>query len=106
MRIRSQADINALCERQLSTGGWFNFSHTFKRLRHTQAFVFETNTHFILLSCCQYVALISKTDDILYDVAEKTLCRNAKIDNHIDMFEQDYSKHDGGCQARFTWVAV
>lgn len=106
MRIKSQADINALCETQLSRCDWFNQSHTFKRLRHTQAFVFETDAYFILLSEGQYVALISKTDDILYDVAEKTLWRNAKIDNQIDKFEEDYSKHDGGCQARFTWVAI
>lgn len=106
MRTRSQADINALCENQLSTVGWFHMSHNFKRLRHTQAFILETDAHFILLSGGQYVALINKADDILYDVAEKTLWRSAKIDNQIDKFEQDCSKHDGGCQARFTWVAV
>lgn len=106
MRIRSQADINSLCENQLSSVAWFSMTHNFKRLRRTQAFVLETSAHYILLSGCQYVALISKADDILYDVAEKTLWRNAKIENQIDKFEQDYSKHDGGCQARFTWVAV
>lgn len=106
MKTRSQADINALCENQLSSVSWFGKTHNFKRLRHTQAFVLETDAYFILLSEGQYVALISKTDDILYDVAEKTLWRNAKIDNQIDKFEEDYSKHDGGCQARFTWVAI
>lgn len=35
-----------------------------------------------------------------------TLWRNAKIDNQIDKFDQDYGRSDGGCQARFTWVAV
>lgn len=106
MRIRSQADINFLCENQLSSVQRFNTTRHFKRLRHTQAFVLETDKHYILLTEGQYVALISKADGVLYDVAEKTLWRNAKIDNQIDKFEQDYSKHDGGCQARFTWVAV
>lgn len=106
MRIRSQADINAMCEIQLSSVGWFGKTYNCKRLRHTQAFVVETGAHFVLLAEGKYVALISKTSDILYDVAEKTLWRNAKIDNQIDKFEQDYSKHDGGCQARFTWAAV
>ena len=106
MKIRTQHDINALCENVLSSVGWYHMSHNFKRLRYTQAFVLETEAHYILLSSGQYVALISKADDILYDVAEKTLWRNAKIDNQIDKFEQDYSKHDGGCQARFTWVAL
>lgn len=106
MKIRTQREINALCENELSSVGLFHMSHTFKRLRRTSAFVCETDKHYILLSGGQYVALISKTGDILFDVAEKTLWRNAKIDNQIDKFEQDYSKHDGGCQARFTWVAV
>lgn len=106
MKIRTQQEINTLCENELSSIGWFHMSHTFKRLRRTSAFVCETDKHYILLSGGQYVALISKTDDVLFYVAEKTLWRNAKIDNQIDKFVQDYGRSDGGCHARFTWVAV
>ena len=106
MKTISQREINTLCENELSCIDLLHNSHKWRRFRYTSACVTETDSHFILLAGCQVIAIISKADNILFDVAEKTFYRSRKIDKQIDKFEQDFGMFDGGCQTKYIWVAV
>lgn len=77
-----------------------------KRLRRSQAFVYETEHYFYLKSYNTFVALIDKTTDTCYDVLRMVYGYTATSAQHIAKFRADYGQHNGGCQQSYMYKGV
>lgn len=70
----------------------------FERLRTCQAWVYETENYFLLLSYRTFVACIRKDNDILYDVLRTEYGYTSTSSHHICKFAKDYSAGKYGCE--------
>lgn len=71
-----------------------------KRLRSCTAWVFETESFYILKSYETYVACIRKYDDILYDALRIAYGYTATSAQHISKFAHDYGAGKWGVTER------
>ena len=74
-----------------------------KRLRHCQAWVYETPKYYILKSYNTVVAFIVKDKDILVDVLRHVYGYSVTSAQHIAKFNTDYGKAKYGCVQRITY---
>lgn len=73
------------------------------RLRHCQAYVYETAFYYVLRSYNTVVAIISKRDMTLYDFSRYVYGYTATTAQHIAKFANEYGISPSD---RYTWKEV
>lgn len=76
------------------------------RLRTCQAWVYETEHYYILLSYNTFIACISKKTGYLYDLLRKEYGYTATSVQHITKFSHDYGFSACGCEKRYVWREI
>ena len=74
-----------------------------KRLRSSQAWVYETADYYFLASYNTVVAFIEKTTDTCYDVLRHVYGYTATSAQNIAKFDHDYGYGKWGCEHRMTY---
>ena len=107
MKRAEQEIINELCYyayesaiREMSSEH-IGFSDC-KCLRSLSAWVYETTHYYILKSYCNFVAVLDKKLDILYDVHRTVYGYSSSSAHHIAKFNSDYSSAKGGTEYVYT----
>ena len=77
-----------------------------KRLRHSAAWVHETDDFYFLRSYDTIVAFIDKSTDTLYDVLRYVYGYTATSAQHISKFDHDYGAGKWGCARRLTYYPI
>ena len=91
MTRQEQLIINDYCEKEISNVV-FELLHflTVNRLRTCKAYVYETNSYYVLRSYASYVAFIRKSDGECFDVLRMVYGYSSTSANHIVKFKNDY----------------
>ena len=74
-----------------------------KRLRASQAWVYETADYYFLVSYYTLVAFIDKTTDTCYDILRYVYGFTSTSAQHIAKFATDYGNGKWGCEYRMTY---
>lgn len=77
-----------------------------KRLRASQAYVFETENYFFLKSHNTFVAFINKTTDTCYDILRKVCGYTTTSAQHIVKFCDDYGQQNRACHQSYMYKRV
>lgn len=77
-----------------------------KRLRSSQAFVYETEHYYFLKSYGTFVAFVDKAADTCYDILRMVYSYNATSAQHIWKFRADYGQQNGGCHQSYMYKEV
>ena len=102
MTRREQLIINDYCEREISiVSGELGKVLSVRRLHKCQAYVYETDSYYLLKSYATFVAFIRKYDGECFDILRNVHGYSANIAQHIAKFKNDY--HAVSTQ---TWRAV
>lgn len=102
MTRREQLIINDYCEREITiVESELANVVSVKRLRTCNAYVYETNSYYILKSYSTFVAFIRKKDCECFDILRNVYGYTATSAQHIAKFKNDY--HAKSCQ---TWREV
>ena len=102
MTRREQMIINDYCERETAIAV-IELTNIKKvaRLRECTAFVYETESYYVLRSYSTYVAFIRKSDGTCFDILRAVYGYTATSAQHIAKFKTDY--HAESCQ---VWRVV
>lgn len=97
MTRQEQLIINDYCEREISiVESELANVVSVKRLRTCSAYVYETDSYYILKSYSTVVAFIRKGDCECFDILRKVYGYTATSAQHIAKFKNDY--HAKSCQ--------
>lgn len=89
MTRREQLIINDYCEREIPIVESENVVSV-KRLRTCNAYVYETDSYYILKSYSTFVAFIRKSDCECFDILRKVYGFTSTSAQHIAKFKNDY----------------
>ena len=102
MTRREQLIINDYCEREIPiVESELANIVSVKRLRTCRAYVYETDSYYILKSYATVVAFIRKYDCECFDVLRRVYGYTATSAQHIAKFKNDYN-----AASRQTWREV
>ena len=91
MTRREQLIINDYCEREIPiVESELANIVSVKRLRTCQAYVYETDSYYILKSYSTFVAFIRKGDCECFDILRNVYGYSATSAHHIAKFKNDY----------------
>lgn len=91
MTRQEQLIINDYCEREiLKVGAELGKVLTVGRLRKCQAYVYETDSYYLLKSYSSFVAFIRKSDGECFDILRNVYGYTATSAQHIAKFKHDY----------------
>lgn len=91
MTRREQLIINDYCEREiLMVSAELGKVLSVQRLRKSQAYVYETDSYYLLKSYATFVAFIRKSDGECFDILRNVYGYSATSAQHIAKFKKDY----------------
>ena len=91
MTRREQLIINDYCEREISiVNAELGKILSVRRLHKCQAYVYETDSYYLLKSYSTYVAFIRKSDCECFDILRNVYGYTATSAQHIAKFKNDY----------------
>ena len=92
MTRREQLIINDYCERELQN---VNFELgkvlSVRRLHKCQAYVYETDSYYVLKSYATFVAFIRKSDSEFFDILRYVYGYTSATAHQISKFKNDYN---------------
>ena len=95
MTRREQLIINDYCEREIPiVSAELGKVLSLRRLRKSQAYVYETDSYYLLKSYATFVAFIRKSDGECFDVLRNLYGYSATSAQHIAKFRHDYNAID------------
>ena len=95
MTRQEQLIINDYCEREIPiVESEIANVVSVKRLRTCQAYVYETDSYYILKSYSTVVAFIRKDDCECFDILRKVYGFTSTSSQHIAKFRHDYNAED------------
>lgn len=91
MTRREQLITNDYCERELpKVSAELGKVLSVRRLHKCQAYVYETNSYYLLKSYRTFVAFIRKSDCECFDILRNVYGYSATSSQHIAKFKNDY----------------
>ena len=91
MTRREQLIINDYCEREIPiVESELANIVSVKRLRTCTAYVYETDSYYLLKSYATFVAFIRKSDGECFDILRNVYGYSATSEQHIAKFKKDY----------------
>lgn len=91
MTRREQLIINDYCERELPyVAAELGNVLSVRRLHLSQAYVYETNSYYVLKSFTAFVAFIRKSDYECFDILRKCYGYPSNSLHHIAKFKTEY----------------
>lgn len=91
MTRREQLITNDYCEREILTvSAELGKVLSVRRLHTCQAFVYETDSYYLLKSYATFVAFIRKYDGECFDILRNVYGFSRTSANHIAKFKKDY----------------
>lgn len=92
MTRREQLIINDYCEREISkVNAELGKVLSARRLRKSNAYVYETDNYYLLKSYATFVAFIRKSDGECFDILRNVYGYTATSAQHIAKFKHDYN---------------